>query len=137
MLTEYYITSGFFSLLMYLAIMFAIFLFIFLIIRVLVLWYWKIDHVVDKLEKISKSYTRRINMKAITQEIYGPPSVLSIQEVDPPKPKSDEVLVLIHIRAISLNAPDWRLLRGDSLLMRLASGIIKLKHLIKGTELVK
>jgi len=72
-------------------------------------------------------------MKAITQERYGPPSVLRIQEVDRPKPKSDEVL--IHIRATSLNAPDWRLLRGNSLLMRLFSGLFKPKHLIKGTDL--
>lgn len=72
-------------------------------------------------------------MKAIIQEIYGPPSVLYVDEVAKPEPKSDEVLV--HIRATSLNAPDWRLLSGTPFLIRLSSGLIKPKHRIKGTDM--
>lgn len=71
-------------------------------------------------------------MKAIIQEIYGPASVLKLVEVKKPTPKDDEVLV--HVKATSLNAPDWRLLRGKPMMMRLSSGIFRPKHIIKGTD---
>jgi NADPH:quinone reductase-like Zn-dependent oxidoreductase len=53
-------------------------------------------------------------MKAIIQEVYGPASVLKVAEVKKPSPKEGEVLV--HVKATSLNAPDWRLLRGTPLM---------------------
>lgn len=71
-------------------------------------------------------------MKAIIQEIYGPASVLKLVEVKKPTPKDDEVLV--HVKATSLNAPDWRLLKGKPMMMRLSSGIFRPKHIIKGTD---
>lgn len=46
--------NGFLMLLMQVSIVVIILLFIFLIIRVMVLWYWKIDHIVDKLDSIDK-----------------------------------------------------------------------------------
>jgi len=71
-------------------------------------------------------------MKAIIQEIYGPASVLKLVEVKKPTPKDNEVLV--HVKATSLNAPDWRLLRGKPMMMRLSSGIFRPKHIQKGTD---
>jgi len=72
------------------------------------------------------------SMKAIIQEVYGPASVLKLAEVEKPLPKEGEVLV--HVMATSLNAPDWRLLRGKPLMMRLSSGLFRPKHIIKGTD---
>lgn len=71
-------------------------------------------------------------MKAIVQEKYGDASQLRVSQVTIPQPKAGEVLV--KVKATSLNAPDWRLLRGTSFLVRLISGLFKPKHVIKGTD---
>jgi NADPH:quinone reductase-like Zn-dependent oxidoreductase len=55
-------------------------------------------------------------MKAIVYTQYGPPDVLQFTEVAKPIPKDDEVL--IKIRAASLNALDWRLMRGGPYIVR-------------------
>jgi len=57
-------------------------------------------------------------MKAIVQERYGSPEVLSLREVPKPVPADDEVLV--EVRAASVNARDWHVMRGDPYLARLA-----------------
>jgi NADPH:quinone reductase-like Zn-dependent oxidoreductase len=59
-------------------------------------------------------------MRAIVYTEYGPPDVLQFTEVEKPTPKDDEVL--IKVRAASLNALDWRLMRGKPLLGRLMMG---------------
>jgi NADPH:quinone reductase-like Zn-dependent oxidoreductase len=71
-------------------------------------------------------------MKAIIQKTYGEASTLRIAEVAKPNPKPGEVL--IKVAATSLNAPDWRLLKGSPFIVRLSSGLFKPKHLIKGTD---
>lgn len=71
-------------------------------------------------------------MKAIIQEKYGEASTLKISEMVKPSPKSGEVLV--RVVATSLNAPDWRLLKGSPFLVRFSSGLFKPKHVIKGTD---
>lgn len=71
-------------------------------------------------------------MKAIIQEKYGEASTLKISERVKPSPKSGEVLV--RVVATSLNAPDWRLLKGSPFLVRFSSGLFKPKHVIKGTD---
>ncbi len=71
-------------------------------------------------------------MKAIIQEKYGEASTLKVSEMVKPSPKSGEVLV--RVVATSLNAPDWRLLKGSPFLVRLSSGLFKPKHVIKGTD---
>ena len=71
-------------------------------------------------------------MKAIIQEQYGSAEVLKVLEVERPTPKNDEVL--IQVKATSLNAPDWRLLRGKPFVMRMMTGIIRPKNKIKGCE---
>jgi NADPH:quinone reductase-like Zn-dependent oxidoreductase len=65
-------------------------------------------------------------MKAIVQTEYGSPDVLSLQEVDKPVVTANGVLV--QIRATSVNAGDWHLMRGDPFLSRLMfGGILKPK----------
>lgn len=51
------------------------------------------------------------NMKAVTYTRYGPPDVLQLNEIEKPAPKEGEVLV--EVRAVALNAYDWRMLMAD------------------------
>ncbi|MEA5464814.1 NAD(P)-dependent alcohol dehydrogenase [Leptothoe sp. PORK10 BA2] len=59
-------------------------------------------------------------MKAITQEKYGSPEVLSVTEVARPVVEDDTVLV--KVQAASINAGDWHLMRGSPFLTRLMFG---------------
>lgn len=72
-------------------------------------------------------------MKAIVYTKYGPPDVLRLAEVEKPVPGDDDVLV--KIRAASLNAADWHLLRADPFLARFYSGLLKPKHRILGADI--
>jgi NADPH:quinone reductase-like Zn-dependent oxidoreductase len=71
-------------------------------------------------------------MKAIVATKYGSPDVLNLEEVEKPAPKDDEVLV--EVRAASVNAGDWHLLRADPFLTRLAFGLLRPKHKILGAD---
>jgi NADPH:quinone reductase-like Zn-dependent oxidoreductase len=55
-------------------------------------------------------------MKAVVYTRYGPPDVLRLTDVATPGPKDNEVLV--KLRAVSLNASDWEVLRGKPLYAR-------------------
>src|SRR5262245_13335293 len=57
-------------------------------------------------------------MKAIRYCEYGPPDVLTIEEIEKPVPKADELLVRVH--AASLNFIDAGLVRGPSVLRLLS-----------------
>ena len=59
-------------------------------------------------------------MKAVVDKRYGTPDVLRLADVPTPKPRDTEVLV--RVRAVSLNASDWELLRGKPLYRRAAPG---------------
>jgi NADPH:quinone reductase-like Zn-dependent oxidoreductase len=59
-------------------------------------------------------------MKAIVYTEYGSPEVLRLTEVEKPVPKGDEVL--IRIRAASVNALDWRMVRGKPVFARVLLG---------------
>lgn len=73
-------------------------------------------------------------MKAIVQTEYGSPDVLSLKEVDKPIVTANGVLV--RIRATSVNAGDWHLMRGDPFLTRLMfGGILKPKIQILGFDI--
>jgi NADPH:quinone reductase-like Zn-dependent oxidoreductase len=73
-------------------------------------------------------------MKAIVQTEYGSPDMLSLQEVD--KPIVTDQGVLVRIRATSVNAGDWHLMRGDPFLSRLIfGGILKPKIQILGMDI--
>src|SRR5690349_18503131 len=62
-------------------------------------------------------------MKAIVYTEYGSPDVLEFKEVEKPTPKDNEVLVKIH--AASANTADWRNMRAEPFLARLANGFFK------------
>jgi NADPH:quinone reductase-like Zn-dependent oxidoreductase len=55
-------------------------------------------------------------MKAIVQDRYGSPDVLRFADVDKPVPSDTDVLV--RVRAASVNARDWHVLRGDPYIAR-------------------
>ena len=72
-------------------------------------------------------------MKAFIYERYGPPETLRMGEVDKPAPNADEVLV--KVRAASVNAADWHLLRGKPLFSRATLGWLRPKHQIPGVNI--
>jgi 2-desacetyl-2-hydroxyethyl bacteriochlorophyllide A dehydrogenase len=73
-------------------------------------------------------------VKAIVQTEYGSPDMLSLQEVDKPIVTANGVLV--RVRATSVNAGDWHLMRGDPFLTRLIfGGILKPKIQILGMDI--
>lgn len=65
-------------------------------------------------------------MQAIVYTNYGPPSVLTLKEVEKPTCKEDEVQVAV--RAASANPADWHLMRGAPFVARLANGLRKPKN---------
>ena len=64
-------------------------------------------------------------MKAAVYSRYGGPEVVRIAEVEKPAPGDDEVL--IEVRAASVNAVDWHLMRGEPYPLRAAIGLRKPK----------
>jgi len=77
-------------------------------------------------------------MKAIVCTKYGPPDVLQLKEVEKPTPKDNEVLIRVYATTVtkydcwtrSSTAPT-----GFGLISRIASGLIKPRQPIIGTEL--
>ena len=62
-------------------------------------------------------------MKAAVRSQYGPPDVLSVQEVPKPVPKDDEVLIRVH--AASVNRSDYHVLTGSPWAMRCLTGLFR------------
>ena len=60
-------------------------------------------------------------MKAIVCHRYGDPDALRLEDVDKPSPGEGEVL--IQVRAASLNALDWHLMKGKPAFARLFLGL--------------
>ncbi len=72
-------------------------------------------------------------MKAIIYTKYGPPDVLHLKDVDKPAPRDDEVLV--RVISASVNAADWRFMRGEPFLLRLYAGLLKPRNKMLGTDM--
>jgi NADPH:quinone reductase-like Zn-dependent oxidoreductase len=72
-------------------------------------------------------------MKAIVNERYGSPDVLEFRDVEKPVPGDKDVLIKVH--AASLNAYDWRLLRGEPFIARLYAGLRRPRHTILGEDI--
>ena len=72
-------------------------------------------------------------MKALVYNRYGGPEVLQLAEVDTPVPRPGEVL--IRVKAVSLNAYDWRMLRGSPFLVKARQGLLRPKNPILGADI--
>jgi NADPH:quinone reductase-like Zn-dependent oxidoreductase len=71
-------------------------------------------------------------MKAAVYRKYGPPEVVSVEEVEKPSPGSDEVLIKVH--AASVNRTDCGFRSAEYFVSRFFSGLIKPKQVILGNE---
>jgi NADPH:quinone reductase-like Zn-dependent oxidoreductase len=71
-------------------------------------------------------------MKAILREKYGAPDVLELSDIAIPVIDDDSMLV--RVRAASVNAYDWHMMRGLPLLLRLSEGLRKPKSSAMGID---
>ena len=75
--------------------------------------------------------------RAVVQRVYGPPEVLELGSIPTPAPGPGEVLV--RVRAASVNARDWHVMRGEPRLARLLDrrsfGLRGPRVEIRGTDL--
>ena len=75
--------------------------------------------------------------RAIRQHRYGSPDVLALEHVPTPVPSADEVLV--RVRAASVNARDWHIMRGEPRVARLMAprifGVRAPRGSVRGTDL--
>ena len=74
-----------------------------------------------------------IQMKAVVQDRYGPSDVLRLADVAMPELEADSVLV--RVRAASVNAFDWHMMRGQPFLVRLTEGLRRPKAALPGVDL--
>jgi NADPH:quinone reductase-like Zn-dependent oxidoreductase len=72
-------------------------------------------------------------MKAIVQNGYGSPDVLTLKEVAKPAIKDDQVLVRVHANCI--NAGDYFTMRGSPWLVRTSVGFPRPKDYILGWDM--
>lgn len=71
-------------------------------------------------------------MKAIVRDRYGSPDVLRLGDID--KPDITDEGVLVRVRATSVNAYDWHMLRGKPYLARLEEGLRRPKTAVMGLD---
>jgi NADPH:quinone reductase-like Zn-dependent oxidoreductase len=71
-------------------------------------------------------------MKAFVSDRYGSPDVMRLQDVD--KPELTEESALVRVRATSVNAFDWHMLRGKPYLARIGEGFLSPKTTILGLD---
>jgi NADPH:quinone reductase-like Zn-dependent oxidoreductase len=72
-------------------------------------------------------------MKAVVHDRYGPPEVLRLEDVEPPVPAENEVLV--RVRATTVSRTDCHIRRADPFPWRLFAGLRRPKRRILGIEL--
>lgn len=71
-------------------------------------------------------------MKAMIYTEYGTPEVLQLRELDRPLPGEKEVL--IAVRAAGVNVSDLYAVKGEPLLARLNTGLLRPRHGIPGAD---
>jgi NADPH:quinone reductase-like Zn-dependent oxidoreductase len=72
-------------------------------------------------------------MKAIAHDVYGSPDVLELREVD--EPVAEDGKVVIRVRAASVQAGDWHIMRGLPYVVRLMGfGLRSPKEKIRGAD---
>ena len=72
-------------------------------------------------------------MRAIVQDSYGSPELLRVKEVNGPRVGKSQVLV--RVCAASLNAGDWRRVRGNPFMVRVVEGLRRPRSSLFGTDL--
>jgi NADPH:quinone reductase-like Zn-dependent oxidoreductase len=72
-------------------------------------------------------------MRAVVYDRYGPPEVLRLEEVEPPVPADDEMLIAIHATTVNRTDCGWR--SADPFFTRVFLGIRRPKRRILGSEL--
>ena len=75
---------------------------------------------------------QRTTMRAIVREKYGSPDVLELRNTD--RPAIDDDGVLVRVRAASINAYDWHMMRGLPFLARMSEGLRKPKSIAMGVD---
>ena len=75
---------------------------------------------------------QRTTMKAIVREKYGSPDVLELRNTD--RPAIDDDGVLVRVRAASINAYDWHMMRGLPFLARMGGGLRRPKSRAMGVD---
>jgi NADPH:quinone reductase-like Zn-dependent oxidoreductase len=81
---------------------------------------------------VRRSRSKRNKMKAAIRSRYGPPSVLSIQEVERPTPKDNEILIRVY--AATVNRTDCHILSAKPFPMRFFTGLLKPRLSSTGTD---
>jgi NADPH:quinone reductase-like Zn-dependent oxidoreductase len=71
-------------------------------------------------------------MRAAVFNIYGPPDVVSVEEVEKPIPGDNELLVKVH--ATTVNRTDCAYRRAEPFIVRFWTGLRRPKRTILGTE---
>jgi NADPH:quinone reductase-like Zn-dependent oxidoreductase len=71
-------------------------------------------------------------MRAIVREKYGPPDVLELKDIE--RPVVDDDSILVRVRAASINAYDWHMMRGSPYLVRMIAGLRKPKSNAMGVD---
>jgi NADPH:quinone reductase-like Zn-dependent oxidoreductase len=71
-------------------------------------------------------------MKAFVSDRYGSPDVMRLQDVD--KPELTEESALVRVRATSVNAFDWHMLRGKPYIARIGEGYLSPRTTILGLD---
>jgi NADPH:quinone reductase-like Zn-dependent oxidoreductase len=71
-------------------------------------------------------------MRAVVHDSYGPPEVQRLEEIAPPAPNDDEILVAIH--ATTVTRTDTHSRAGEPFISRSFTGLIRPKRKIGGIE---
>ena len=59
-------------------------------------------------------------IRAVMRRCYGPPEVLTVEQVVKPVPADDQMLV--RVRAAGINPVEWHTVRGEPYIMRIGAG---------------
>ncbi len=71
-------------------------------------------------------------MRAATRSRYGPPSVLSVDDISTPEPGDGEIQVCVH--ATTVNRTDCGVLLGKPFLIKFFTGLRRPRALVPGSD---
>lgn len=71
-------------------------------------------------------------MKAVLRRCYGPPDVLTLEDIEKPTPADNQVLV--KVRAAAINPVDWHYMRAKPYLIRIETGLGAPKNIRLGID---